>query len=745
MDNNKQGIVIPIDVIDNTKKGINAVKNRIKSLSKQYDSIDRKLSSLDVYSMSPIQKSALQNVQNSISNEIAALEKQLPQKIKPVDKFYKDFVTSRKKAVRVSSNISIKSLLGDAPTITAKELKVLEKQLPQKIKSINKKSGAAEGLGITKETAAAFTKAKESIESDIKDINIPDKKVASPASTTSTEKVGIDTSKIQEATDYLNNLKVNLKGINSNEVVKLSQSFAALKESMPKEQFQMVNNEFNRLSETADGQVIPALKRIQVAYKNVTGKIKKDMKSIQGEFQGWALSVMFFGMALQRTFSTIWKSSTKTFNDVIHSVSGATTGFDRMQSSLTFLQFVAGQALEPLAEAIVPIIMWVANLIENNEKTFRTWVLWAGILGVVFSALGSLVLAFAGLRTLLIYVWGAIKGVGLVAMGLWNAFIWVKNAIILIKTIGFLDWLSTLFPKVAAITTATYGWATAKLALAKASLILAGKLAIVLAAIAAIIFLLLVWDDWLEGMKLSFKVWGVVIKHEFLSLGDRFKILGLQMKISWQGTINSLINIAEKFINGLISAYNAYATVAKKPIIPNIDLSSLKSGIMDTEKELFDLEDKLKQRIFDRDVEVYKVGKELPDVASRVTLGAALDKLMGGTKGEVPLDFSDISNMNKEIEAGVKEVSELDAAFSNLSDTLAEVKLGFSEVVGDYGGYLSELDKTQDSVFSSKDEKEIKNITNTFNISMSPQTGGQSMDEYAENIASIILEKINGA
>jgi len=73
-------------------------------------------------------------------------------------------------------------------------------------------------------------------------------------------------------------------------------------------------------------------------------------------FQGWALSVMFAGMAMQRAFNAIWQSGSKTFNDIMHSVEGTVTGFDNLNNSITYLQFVAGQALEPLADALVPII-----------------------------------------------------------------------------------------------------------------------------------------------------------------------------------------------------------------------------------------------------------------------------------------------------------------------------------------------------------------------------------------------------
>jgi hypothetical protein len=129
-------------------------------------------------------------------------------------------------------------------------------------------------------------------------------------------------------------------------------------------------------------------------------KAQEDFNKSMGKtpFAGWALSIMFAGMAMKRAFNSIWKSSSKTFQDVMHSVDGTVTGFDQMEGSLKFLQFTAGQALEPIAEAIIPIIDAVSDWISENEELFQVFVVGLGVGGTVLTAIGMGKLALNGFQ-----------------------------------------------------------------------------------------------------------------------------------------------------------------------------------------------------------------------------------------------------------------------------------------------------------------------------------------------------------
>src|SRR6056297_3662326 len=69
-----------------------------------------------------------------------------------------------------------------------------------------------------------------------------------------------------------------------------------LQQLLPKGQFRQVQEEYTRIGNTVQGKLMTPLERINLANK----KVVAGLKSAKGEFQGWAMSVMFFGMAMQR-------------------------------------------------------------------------------------------------------------------------------------------------------------------------------------------------------------------------------------------------------------------------------------------------------------------------------------------------------------------------------------------------------------------------------------------------------------
>lgn len=119
----------------------------------------------------------------------------------------------------------------------------------------------------------------------------------------------------------------------------------------------------------------------------------------KSQFQGWALSIMFFGQALKGLFNTIWQAGSKTFNDVMHSVENTVTGFDTLNNSITYLGFVIGQALEPVANFLAPIIDSISEWIANNQELFASLAVIVGVLGTLLTLVGGGVLAISGLAT----------------------------------------------------------------------------------------------------------------------------------------------------------------------------------------------------------------------------------------------------------------------------------------------------------------------------------------------------------
>lgn len=189
----------------------------------------------------------------------------------------------------------------------------------------------------------------------------------------------------------------------------------ALKEQIRLEKFyekayvNTANNMFKQSLLSSRGQRIfkEQLKNVNAEMQNSLPLFEKEklalqrtndvMKKQAGNFQGWALSIMFFGMALKQMFNTVWQFGTKTFNDIMHSVEGSVTGFDMLNNSVTYLGFVVGQALEPIAAFLAPIIDKISEWISNNETLFTTILIVVGVLGTVLTLVGGIVLGVAGL------------------------------------------------------------------------------------------------------------------------------------------------------------------------------------------------------------------------------------------------------------------------------------------------------------------------------------------------------------
>jgi len=214
-----------------------------------------------------------------------------------------------------------------------------------------------------------------------------------------------------------------------------------LKETLDPEVYKRVQKEYTKLRKSTKDYMTQS-QTMGVANKKVAASIKR----VQVPFAGYAMSLMFFGMALKRTFDTIWKSSTKTFQDVSHSVEGTVTQFDLMEGSMKYLGFVVGQALEPMIGYLIPIIDTIADWVEQNPKLTATLVTLMGVLGTAFAVGGSAKLAYdgfvglgkviGGIKTkataLKDFKWSSLgnaiqSGIGIISIGF--AFVKAKDAI----------------------------------------------------------------------------------------------------------------------------------------------------------------------------------------------------------------------------------------------------------------------------------------------------------------------------
>jgi hypothetical protein len=163
------------------------------------------------------------------------------------------------------------------------------------------------------------------------------------------------------------------------------------------------------------------------AQQKIFEKTNKLNKSLgRTPFAGYAMSIMFAGMALQRFFTSIYQFGTKAFQEISHSVEGTATKTDMLQGSMKYLGFVIGDALEPLVGQITPIIDKIAEWVEENPKLVSTLIGAGGLFGAIFMVGGMATLAYNGFSDLIRILgntdWSSLgasvsKGVGIISIG----------------------------------------------------------------------------------------------------------------------------------------------------------------------------------------------------------------------------------------------------------------------------------------------------------------------------------------
>jgi hypothetical protein len=215
---------------------------------------------------------------------------------------------------------------------------------------------------------------------------------------------------------------------------------------------------FKNAGDMISGQMV----KIDTSMK----KLQKTMAPRQVPFAGYALSIMFAGMAIQRTFKQITDAGTKTFQEISHSVYGTVTNTDLLEGSMKYLSFTIGAALEPLIGFLIPIVDAVSDWVDQNPELTAGIVAIGTALGALMMVGGGLKLAldgFTGLKNVLTMTdWGTIGAgiskalsLGVGAIGVYFTFQAAADAYDAFKsgdtTKGVLDALSVGFSSIGTV------------------------------------------------------------------------------------------------------------------------------------------------------------------------------------------------------------------------------------------------------------------------------------------------------
>jgi hypothetical protein len=355
-----------------------------------------------------------------------------------------------------------------------------------------------------------------------------------------------------------------------------------------KVQSQKSMSTFQAALDGVNGEINTGRKRI----KSLNAEVKKGMN----QFPVWAISLMFFGQIMVQTFTNIWRASSRVFNDIAHSIRGTVTGFDRLTASMTYLGFVVGQALEPIAFFLVSIIDRISKWVSENENLVRVLMIVLGTVGALFSVVGILALGFNAIVTAVSTLSPALLAIGkaVAALGLIKV-IAIIAAIIGILYILYVAWQEN-FGGIRDFVTETMGivWSTIKGVFDSIKQILGGFLKIIRGIITGDISLIRSGVlDIIEGLvkALIHIVFGVVsvfqnvntlILNIIIDLGKAILKLGVGIV---EGFVDGLIKMAEiaiNVVNAIIKAFNKVRGVNIPTINAEQSFKTIRNGLKTT-------------------------------------------------------------------------------------------------------------------------------------------------------------------
>lgn len=226
-------------------------------------------------------------------------------------------------------------------------------------------------------------------------------------------KVGLSTLKLKAQLAELKSIFKNFQNDYTGKQIldtqkKIKEAQGGITAAINKTNFTDINKELKSLS-----NVSPKLINGQKLFKNAIAKtnhefdkMKKGLKASKPEFQSWAMSIMFAGMALQRMSISLITWGTKAYDEVSHSVIGTITETDRLNGAMLYLGYTIGEALSPIVALITPIVMWIANLANEWKKTTAFVIIFGLVVGTIALLFGALTLAINGVGNMLLVVFG---------------------------------------------------------------------------------------------------------------------------------------------------------------------------------------------------------------------------------------------------------------------------------------------------------------------------------------------------
>lgn len=145
-------------------------------------------------------------------------------------------------------------------------------------------------------------------------------------------------------------------------------------------------------------------KEVSTVFDKTNRAISRQTKEISGlrkRFQMQYLSVLFFGMAIQRVFMGIMRSSTQAFLKMTEGQTEAGQALNALSAGIEYLKFSIGDALGaflmPFLPTILDIVEGFSDWVSQNRDLVASIIILAAAFGTLLFFAATLKLGLAGL------------------------------------------------------------------------------------------------------------------------------------------------------------------------------------------------------------------------------------------------------------------------------------------------------------------------------------------------------------
>lgn len=345
-------------------------------------------------------------------------------------------------------------------------------------------------------------------------------------------------------------------------------------------------------------------------YSTYTGQIQKTSTAMKKAslmtrgFKMELLSVMFFGMLLQRVFMGLMRTGVEAMMKITEGQTQAGQTVLQLSAAFQFLKFTVGEAigtaLTPFIDTIVGVIDAISNWIEQNPELFTTLLMVGAAVGTLMFAFGTLGLGIDGVVT----------------------------------TVGKLKW-----SKIAG------GINTVRNALSPLMI----KIMIIIAAV------VLLWQAWEHNWFNIRQTTGTIVKgiaNAFFYLVEAGQILYSGMVMVWNGIVSSIqwaANGIIDIINAIGGAY-AWLTGREYKAMEKWNLQPMIVDLKEVNKQIDEWQQKTGQAIYGLGEDIYLSGERMNRGTTFGEDKYSITRMMQGAMGEVMSGFN-VNEMNINVNA----------------------------------------------------------------------------------------------